>query len=64
MENRNGNDLQGNICLFGGLALVIAGAGLLLSHPAVRKYLSQMGVVDLVQGAVPDLQRYLNLRAM
>jgi hypothetical protein len=64
MEKSNSNDLQGTLCLFGGLALVIAGTGLLLSHPAVRKYLGQMGLSDIVQGAIPDIERYLGLRAM
>ena len=50
--------------MLGGLALVVFGAGLILSNQTVRKYLGQMGVGGLVQSAVPDLERYLKLRAM
>ncbi|HUK90902.1 MAG TPA: hypothetical protein VLZ81_10920 [Blastocatellia bacterium] len=64
MQNNDGNDLQGTLCLFGGLALLVVGTGLIVSHPTVRKYLGQMGVTDFVQGAIPDLERYLKLRAM
>jgi hypothetical protein len=46
------------------VALVILGAGLIVSHPSIKKYLGEMGVGDLVQAAVPDVERYLKLRAM
>ena len=66
MENNGSNDAydKGTLFLFGGLALVIVGAGLIASHPAIRKYLGQASVGDLVGAAVPDLERYLKLRAM
>lgn len=64
MENQDSFDGKGALYLFGGVALVIFGAGLIASHPTVRKYLEQMGVSDLVQAAVPDVERYLKLRSM
>jgi hypothetical protein len=66
MENNGSNDSydKGTLFLFGGLALVIVGAGFIASHPAIRKYLGQASVSDLVGAAVPDLERYLKLRAM
>jgi hypothetical protein len=64
MENHDSFDGKGALYLFGGVALVIFGAGLIASHPTVRKYLEQMGVSDLVQAAVPDVERYLKLRSM
>ncbi len=66
MENNGSNDSydKSTLFLFGGLALVIAGAGLIASHPAVRRYLGQASVGELVGAAVPDLERYLELRAM
>ena len=42
------------------------GAGLVMTNPTVRRYLGQAsvgGVGDLVQMALPDLERYLKLRS-
>jgi len=50
--------------MLGGVALMIFGAGLVLSNPAVRRYLSQMGVGNMAHAALPDFERYLKLRAM
>lgn len=50
--------------MLSGVALMIFGAGLILSNPMVRKYLGQVGVGNLLQGALPDLDRYLKLRSM
>ncbi len=50
--------------LFGGLACMMFGAGLVLSNTAVRRYLGNVSVGDLVTGVVPDVERYLKLRAM
>ena len=50
--------------MLSGVALVVFGAGLILSSPIARRYLSQVGVGDLAQAALPDLDRYLKLRAM
>jgi hypothetical protein len=50
--------------MLGGVALVIFGAGLVLSNPTVRRYLGQVGVGNLATAALPDLERYFKLRAM
>ena len=50
--------------MLGGVALIVFGAGLILSNPFVRRYMSQMGVGDLVHAAIPDIERYMKLRAM
>jgi len=50
--------------MLSGVALMVFGAGLILSNPLVRKYLSQIGIGNLAQGAIPDLDRYLKLRQM
>jgi hypothetical protein len=50
--------------MLGGVALVVFGAGLILSNQSVRKYLGQIGVGGLLQSAVPDVERYLKLRSM
>jgi len=50
--------------MLGGVALVIFGAGLVLSNPTVRRYLGQMGVGNIASAALPDIERYFRLRSM
>jgi len=50
--------------MLGGVALMIFGAGLVLSNPTVRRFIGQLGVGDLAQSALPDVQRYWKLRNM
>ena len=50
--------------MLGGVALMIFGAGLVLSNPFVRRYMSQLGIGNLAHAAMPDVERYLKLRAM
>jgi hypothetical protein len=50
--------------MLSGVALLVFGAGLILSNPIARRYLSQFGVGNLAQAALPDLDRYLKLRSM
>jgi hypothetical protein len=52
------------LMLFGGMALVLFGAGLILSNRIIRRFVGQVSPGSLVGAAVPDLQRYLRLRAM
>lgn len=67
MERTNGQDLSANrdtLFLLGGAAMVVFGAGLILSTPTVRRYLGEVDLGNLVRAAVPDFQRYLKLRSM
>jgi len=59
----NGND-KDTLYMLGGISLIVFGAGLILSNPFVRRYMSQMGVGNLAGAAMPDLERYLKMRAM
>ncbi len=52
------------LMMLSGVALVVFGAGLILSNPIAKRYLNQFGIGDLAQAALPDLDRYLKLRAM
>lgn len=61
--NGSGND-KDTLYMLGGVALVVFGAGLILSNPVVRRYMSRLGIGDLAQVAIPDFERYLKLRAM
>jgi len=63
MENGNGTDKE-TLYMLGGVALVILGAGLVLSNPTVRRYLGQVGIGNLASAAIPDLERYFRLRSM
>jgi hypothetical protein len=50
--------------LFGGVAMLVFGAGLLLSNRTVRQYLGQVRLGDVIGSSVPDLEKYMKLRAM
>jgi len=50
--------------LFGGMALMIFGAGLVLSNRNIRRLIGDVNPAGLLSAAVPDVQRYLKLRAM
>ncbi|WP_263352418.1 hypothetical protein [Acidicapsa acidisoli] len=63
--NRAGlsND-KDTLYLLGGVALMVFGAGLILSNPMIRRYMSQLGVGNLAQTVIPDVERYFKLRSM
>jgi hypothetical protein len=52
------------LMLFGGLACMLFGAGLVLSNRTIRRYLGEVSPGTLLETAVPDVQRYMKLRAM
>jgi len=52
------------LCMLGGVALVVVGAGLILTSPIAKKYMGQLGLGDLTGGIVPDIERYFKLRSM
>jgi len=58
------NDSRDTLFLLGGVALAVFGAGLILTNPAVRKYMGQLGVGNIAKDLMPDLDRYLKLRSM
>lgn len=63
--NANGNGVdKDTLYMLGGIALMIFGAGLILSNPVVRRYMGQLGMGNLANAALPDFERYLKLRAM
>jgi len=61
--NGNAND-KDTLYVLGGVALIVFGAGLILSNPFVRRYMSRIGLGNLAHAAIPDIERYLRLRAM
>ncbi len=66
MENLNGqdNETRDTLFLLGGAAMILFGAGLILSTPAIRRYLGSAGIGNLIGAAVPDFQRYMRLKSM
>lgn len=60
----NGVSDKDTLFLLTGLAFMVFGAGLILANPLVRRYLGQVGVGNLLHGALPDLDHYLKLRQM
>jgi hypothetical protein len=63
LHDGNTSDKE-TLYMLGGVALVIFGAGLVLSNPNVRRYIGQMGIGNLASAALPDLERYFRLRSM
>ena len=71
LETMRGNEVEkgsavdmDTLYFLGGIALCVFGAGLVLSNPTVRKYMSKVSVGNLVGDSMPDLERYLRIRAM
>jgi hypothetical protein len=60
-EPKDNND---TMLLFGGAACLLFGAGLILSSALTRRLLGDADAGQLLQSAVPDVQRDLRLRAM
>lgn len=62
-----GNEVDNSkdtLYMLGGVALIVFGAGLVLSNPFVKRYLSQLGIGNVAQAVMPDVERYFRLRAM
>jgi len=55
---------KNTLFLLGGVALVVFGTGLIVSNPFIRRFMSQLGVGNLAEAAMPDIERYFKLRAM
>lgn len=63
-DNHVSDESRDTLFMMGGVALMIFGAGLILSNPLVRRYLGQTNVGGFLTAAIPDVERYLKLRAM
>jgi hypothetical protein len=63
-DNHASDESRDTLFMMGGVALMIFGAGLILSNPLVRRYLGQTNIGGLLTAAIPDVERYLKLRAM
>lgn len=63
-DNGDSQESLDTLIMFGGLALVTLGAGMILTSPIVRKYLGGFNVGKLLQAAGPDFERYMKLKSM
>jgi len=63
-QSNGEGEARDTLLILSGVALMVFGAGLILSNRLVRGYLGGMNIGSLVQAAAPDVQRYLKLRAM
>ena len=63
-ELREPDEAKDTMFMMGGVALMIFGAGLILSNPIVRRFLGQANPAGLVSTLMPDVERYLKLRSM
>ena len=63
-ENGDSQESQATLMMFGGLALVTLGAGMILTSPIVRRYLGGFNVGKLLEAAGPDFERYMKLKSM
>lgn len=63
-DGQGANEARDTLFLMGGAALVVFGAGLILSTPIIRRSLGGVGLASMIGAAAPDLGRYLKLRAM
>jgi hypothetical protein len=70
----NDSESKDMLYLVGGVALLIAGAGLIMAHPEIRRQV-RAGLDRLLPGlpanfgsglgtVVPDFQRYMRIRSM
>ena len=62
-DDRPSNE-RDTLIMLGGVALVVIGAGMVLSNPAVRRYVEQSPLKNIIGNLIPDVERYFKLRAM
>ena len=61
----NGTDSgRDTLYMLGGVAMIVFGAGLILANPSIRRYMANLGVGNITQAMLPDVERYFKLRAM
>jgi len=63
-NGQDSNESRDTLYLLGGAAMIVFGAGLILSTPMMRRYLGGVGIGNLLQAAIPDFERYMKLRSM
>jgi hypothetical protein len=62
-EARPSNE-RDTLVMLGGVALLVIGAGIILSNPTVRRYVEQTPLKNVIGNLIPDVERYFKLRSM
>lgn len=52
------------LALLSGVALLVFGAGLIISSRSIRRFTGNVRPGELLEAAIPDFERYMRLRAM
>jgi len=63
-QDRQDDETRDTLMMFGGMALMLLGAGMIMTSPIIRKMMGGLNFGNLLQTAAPDLERYLKLKAM
>jgi hypothetical protein len=64
-RNETGHSTERDtLFMLGGVALVVVGAGMILTNPAVRRYVEQSPIGGVLGNLIPDVERYFKLRSM
>ena len=75
-QDNNSQDTEARdvLCIAGGMALLVMGAGLVMTHPQLRKtvldgvsrFMPDLAgsIKSGVAGVLPDVERYLKVRSM
>lgn len=61
--NEGGVD-KDTLALLGGVAMVVFGAGLIISSRSIRTFIGNVRPGELLAAAIPDFEKYMKLRAM
>ena len=74
MTEESDTEARDIVCLAGGAALMVLGAGLAMAHPAVRRNVKalvaglmpefQEPLKQGIRGVLPDFERYMRLKGM
>jgi hypothetical protein len=73
MDSHDHSQTRDTLLVAGGVALMIFGAGMLLSSPVIRRTVlgvltpmlpGQDGANGPIGGVLPDVERYIRLKAM
>jgi hypothetical protein len=64
-NDQDAKESRDTLFLLGGAAMMVFGAGLILSTPAARQYLGGLNIANMVGAIVPkDLQRYIRMSSI
>jgi hypothetical protein len=63
MENSDANNMKDILMALSGLALVVVGGALMMSHPGIRRYASHVRFSNLLAAALPGIARSVKVQS-